>query len=77
MTLIHPADLADVRRMDNHLTRHTNFRIPGNSMILSRFKSSRNSRQNFSKFHTDSTQTARKMREVVQWQAKPQTQISL
>jgi len=49
--------------MEENLTRHADSRIPGNGMILSGFKSSRNSRQNFSKFHTDSTQTARKMRE--------------
>jgi hypothetical protein len=63
--------------MEENLTRHADSRIPGNGMILSGFKSKRNSRQNFSKFHTDSTQTARKIREVVQWRAKPQTQISL
>jgi hypothetical protein len=63
--------------MDENLTRHADSRIPGDGLILSGFKSSRNSRQNFSKFHTDSTQTARKQREVVQWRAKPQTQISL
>jgi hypothetical protein len=63
--------------MDKNLTRHADSRIPGDGLILSGFKSSRNSRQNFSKFHTDSTQTARKQREVVQGRAKPQTQISL
>jgi hypothetical protein len=63
--------------MEENLTRRAYSRIPGNGVILSGFKSTRNPRQNFPKFHTDSTQTARKQREVVQWRAKPQTQTSL
>jgi hypothetical protein len=63
--------------MDKKLTRHTDSRIPGGGVILSGFKFIRNPGQNFSKFHTDSTQTARKQREVVQGRVKPRTQISL
>ncbi len=65
------------KKVDENLTRDADSRIPGNCVILSGFKSKRNSRQNFSKFHTDSTQTARKQREVVQGRVKPRTQISL
>jgi hypothetical protein len=75
MTLIRLADMADVGRMDKNLTSQADFRIPGRA-ILSRFKSSRNSRQNFSKFHTDSTQTARRMHETVQGRAKQPMQKS-
>ena len=63
--------------MDENLTSYADSRIPGDGLILSGFKSNRNSRQNFPKFHTDSTQTARKMREVVQKREKPTAQISL
>jgi hypothetical protein len=45
--------------MDENLTRHADSLIPGNCVILSGFKSKRNSRQNFSKFHTDFTQNGR------------------
>ncbi len=63
--------------MDENLTSHAGFRIPGNGLVLSGSNPDRDPRQNFSKFHTDSTQTARKMREIVQGRVKPRTQISL
>jgi hypothetical protein len=63
--------------MDENLTSHASYRIPGDGLIVSGFKSNRNSRQNFPKFHTDSTQTARKMREVAQRRGKQTLQESL
>jgi hypothetical protein len=77
MTLIRLANLAEVSRMDENLTSQADSRIPGDGLILSGSNPDKNPRQNFSKFHTDSTQTARKMREVVQGRVKPRTQISL
>lgn len=77
MILIRLADLAEVRRMDENLTSHADSRIPGNGLILSGSNPDKKPRQNFSKFHTDSTQTARKMHEVVQGRVEPRTQISL
>ena len=63
--------------MDENLTNHADSRIPGDGLILSGSNPDRNPRQNFPKFHTDSTQTARKMREVAHWREKPRTQESL
>jgi hypothetical protein len=42
--------------MDENLTSHAEAQIPGNGLILSGSNPDRNPRQNFTKFHTDSTQ---------------------
>jgi hypothetical protein len=63
--------------MDENLTSKARHRIPGDDLIWLGSNPDRNPRQNFPKFHTDSTQTARKTREAARWREKPRAQKSL